>query len=127
MKQIFFFFLAVISIASCDREEDKGTFDGRWNLVQVYGGFAGSEIEVDWDHIEIVNDDIAVYKGDTKLFTAEIDSWEEVDGLQKANMSFNTENDVFAISTIKYFEFSEDLFVISDECCDLYTYAFEEK
>jgi len=132
MKKLYqYFFISVVLLFASCSDDYSESFDGDWELVSVSGGIGGGLYSVSWDNIRISDCNFYLFDRDILLLSADIDYFTDQEfGDIIVNFDFRYENelpgtllfDVFENKSIFINEYEE--LVISDGCCDLYSFGF---
>ena len=131
MKNILtsIFLLSTIVFTSCEKStvaEDTTGIKGTWNLVSITGGITGQGYTAKFDAIKINNNTFDLLKTKAVIYTgnyvltpsiAQPDSFKITSAPTSADFIIN-------VSTKKIDIIKNDKLVLSEPCCDLYTYEF---
>lgn len=123
---LLFGLLAIFAFTSCEKSTDnpENKLIGTWHLAKVTGGFSGAGYAAKFDQLKFSATQMEMSKGSTIL-----DSRSYTLSASNDTLQFNITNpqaDGFLNQGVKRIEFSKDKMVLSDPCCDLYTYEFDK-
>ena len=118
--------MATLAFTSCEKSNDnpENKLIGTWHLAKVTGGITGGGYSAKFDQLKFSDTKMEMSKGSTILDTRSYTITATNDTLK-----FDTANpqpDGFLNHGTKRIEFSKDKMVLSDPCCDLFTYEFDK-
>ncbi|MEP7322274.1 MAG: hypothetical protein ABI761_10155 [Saprospiraceae bacterium] len=125
---IFILAIACLAWASCEKSavtDDATGFKGTWNLLAVTGGLAGQGYPAKFDAMRINETTFDLLKDKSVIFTGDytlVPSTAQADSFKIT--STPTAADFFLNISAKKIELNKDNLVLTEPCCDLFTYEF---
>ncbi|MEL7123431.1 MAG: hypothetical protein AAFO07_28555 [Bacteroidota bacterium] len=133
MNRNYFFILlvSILTIGACNKQEAEdpdlsGPYIGSWDIQEVSGGFAGIGYQMAFKTISLTEDgryisakeDVFFETGNYLIYKKSGQDWIKFEDVLNLRDPFST--------TEKRILLLEDgTLLMSDPCCDLYTYIFE--
>lgn len=131
MKNGMLFFTALLLWAACSKkdplQQDMNRLQGVWNLLEISGGFAGTGYDANFTKLEMDNDgDYSLTSDEATIQEGEYKLKIEDEQLIIRFVPDGTDNipfDDFEKSVL--FQEDDNKLILSEPCCDLFTYMFE--
>ena len=120
--------LAGLTWTACEKSSDNqenNELIGTWDLIKVTGGFSGAGYPAKFDALRIKTSEFELLKAKSSIYsgaytlkpiTGTPDSFKITSSVQPIIDGFSNYDKTISLS--------KDNLVLSDPCCDLYTYEF---
>lgn len=128
----FGFLIFALSFTSCeDPIGDSYGYNGDWNLEQVYGGITGGGAPVDFNNMNISDDQLSLFLDDLLVLRASV-VYGEMDAFGNHELFLDFDFVSVEVGFIGFDIFNDKfigvdqygLLYIDDGCCDLLSYSF---
>ncbi len=124
---ILLLILGMISWISCEKssdQEESNGLSGTWNLVAITGGIAGNGYQAKFDAIHFDQGSFDLLKNKSKIFTGTYTLTAAADTFKITSTA--TDADPFLNIQEKKIGYDKGNLILSEPCCDLYSYEFSK-
>ena len=133
MKDILLFILVLCSLNACNKDDaltaENEKLEGYWLLTEVTGGFGGTGYEVNFDHLQINEDQrysLMVHDSFIQEGTYQLSMKDDQLIIKFIPSVMNTIAFDDYEKAIKFNE-NDNVLTLSDPCCDLFVYTFSKE
>ena len=123
--------IACLAWTSCEKSsvtEEATGIKGTWSLIEVSGGLAGHGYPAKFDALRINESTFDLLKNKSSIFTGDytlVPTTASPDSFKITSAPTNA--DFFLNIPAKKIEFVKGNLILTEPCCDLYTYEFSRE
>ena len=125
---LIFLMLAGLTWTACEKSSDTQETNeliGTWDLIKVTGGFSGAGYPAKFDALRIKTSEFELLKAKSSIYTGAYTLKPTTGTPDSFKISSSVQPIIDGFSNYdKTISLSKDNLVLSDPCCDLYTYEF---